>query len=168
MICGVRNRAVLAATLATAALAGVPQTAGSARTVQCGGPTPIDRSAPIGRARPLGNVLWLGVYPFTSGYTTKVLVMAQRRIGKISIRGWNCANGARLRFWYRDGGPPTVGPSPAATIRKTGTLRTSFGPWDAATARGGYFMFWRPGLWKIVAYRGQRRVATATVVAAVG
>jgi hypothetical protein len=29
--------------------------------------------------------------------------------------------------------------------------------------RGGYFMFWRSDLWKIVAYQGGRRIGTAIV-----
>jgi hypothetical protein len=130
-------------------------------------PTPIDRSAPLGHATPLGNVLWLGVYPFQPGYPTKTIVMAQRSLKRpIVLRGWSCADGSPLRFWYREG-LPFGGHVPVtdAELRRTGNLRAAFGPWPKRAMTGGYLMFWRTGLWKIVAYERQRVVGTAVVEA---
>jgi hypothetical protein len=160
---GATPSAVLA--LGAAALVSLVNPA-SKDAMNCGPATASDASAPIGRAAPVGDVLWLGIYPFTSGYPTKVIVEAQRSIGRVSIRGWNCATAAPLRFWYRESGPPFQEvPVRAAVLRKTGDLQPTFGPWSAQAARGGYFMFWRGGRWKIVCYRRGRRIASAVVVA---
>jgi hypothetical protein len=133
---------------------------------RCGRVTPIDQSAPIGRATPIGHVLWLAVYPFAAGYPTKGIAMAQRRLSRpVVIRGWDCANGSRLRFWYRDPLPFSRVPVSAARLRHTGTLSASFGPWQPRAMRGGYLMFWHGGAWKLTAYSGGRAVGTAVVLA---
>jgi hypothetical protein len=120
----------------------------------------------LGRATPLGNVLWLGVYPFRSGYPTKTVVKAQRAIKKaIVVRGWSCADGSSLRFWYREGLPFRDPPATEAELRRTGSLRATFGPWPKGATRGGYLMFWRTGLWKVVAYDNGRVVGRAVVEA---
>lgn len=151
--------AVIAMVLASGAAASGPSS-----RVGCGRATPVDPSAPIGRAVPLGHVLWLGVYPFEAGYPTKTIVMAQRRIRRsVAIRGWNCRNGAPLRFWYHEGLPFARVPVTPADVRATGSLRASFGPWPAGAMRGGYLMFWRSGLWEVAAYQGGREIETAIV-----
>ena len=130
----------------------------------CGPPTAVDRSAPLGRAVPLANTLWLSIYPFTAGYPTKTIVTAQRSFsGRIVLRGWSCDDGRRLRFWYRDRLPFDQVPVSALALRTTGGLAAAFGPRSKRTMRGGYFMFWRTGRWKIVAYRNGRRIGTVIV-----
>jgi hypothetical protein len=133
---------------------------------RCGRVTPIDQSAPIGRATPLGHVLWLAVYPFAAGHPTKAIAMAQRRLRKpVVIRGWDCANGSRLRFWYRNGLPFSGVPVSSARLRRTGTFSASFGPWQPRASRGGYLMYWHGGAWKLGAYSGGRAIGTAVVLA---
>jgi hypothetical protein len=140
---------------------------GSSGGINCGSVTPVDPSAPLGRAVPVGHVFWLAVYPFTVGRPTKTIVMAQRRIPRpVVIRGWSCASGGSLRFWYRDGLPFVRLPTTVAKLRQTGSLRATFGPWRAGAMRGGYFMFWSSGLWKIVAYKDGRKIGTSIVRAA--
>jgi hypothetical protein len=142
------------------------RTSWSSVSSRCGRVTPIDHSAPIGRATPLGHVLWLAVYPFAVGYPTKAIAMAQRRLrGPIVIRGWDCANGNRLRFWYRNGLPFSRVPVSSARLRRAGTLSASFGPWQPRAMRGGYLMFWHGGAWKLAAYSGGRAIGTAVVLA---
>ena len=130
----------------------------------CGPPTAVDRSAPLGRAVPLANTLWLSVYPFAAGYPTKTIVTAQRSFsGLIMLRGWSCDDGRRLGFWYRDRLPFAQVPVSALALRTRGSVATTFGPWGKQTMRGGYFMFWRTGRWKIVAYRNGRRIGSVIV-----
>jgi hypothetical protein len=139
--------------------AGPPQS-----RIKCGPATRVDRSAPIGRAVPLGDVLWLGVYPYDPGYPTKVVVMARMRLEHpIAIQGWSCATGARLRFWYRESLPFANLPVRAEELRAKGSLRVTFGPWPRRASRGGYFMFWRAGSWKVVAYDGRRTIGSAVI-----
>jgi hypothetical protein len=157
-----------AVALVVAAVLGSGATANGLRVAtSCGSATPVDPSAPLGRAVPLGDVFWFGIYPFKPGYPTKAIVMAQRPIDRpVVIRGWNCASGRSLRFWYRDEPPLIRVPTTIAKLRRTGTLRASFGPWPTGAMRGGYFMFWRSGPWKIVAYQAGRRIGSAIVQAA--
>jgi hypothetical protein len=132
----------------------------AALLLACGPRTPVDTAAPIGRAVPLAGKLWLGLYPYQSGYPTKVVVMAQRKIRvAVVLRGWNCATGKPLRFWYRERNPGA--PLSTDALRRRGQLQVTFGPWEARAMRGGYFMFWRAGPWKIVAYQRGRPVGTA-------
>ena len=159
---------LLAALLASAAvIVSGSESSWSSSGVSCGRATPIDHSAPLGRAIPVSNLLWLGVYPYDAGYPTKTVVMAQRRIrGRIVLRGWNCASGSKLRFWYREGLPFKHVPATSAALRRTGTLNATFGPWARKAMTGGYLMFWRTGLWRIVAYQGDRPIGAAIVQAA--
>jgi len=115
------------------------------------------------------HVVWLAVYPFASGSPTKTIVMAQSRLARpVVLRGWNCASGSPLRFWYREGLPFTHLPVTPAELRRTGSLSPTFGPWPVRGMRGGYFMFWTTGLWKIVAYRDGRAIGAAVVRVASG
>jgi hypothetical protein len=130
--------------------------------IPCGRPTPIDAAAPVGRAIPIAHRLWLGVYPFQQGHPTKVVAVAQRKFRiAVVLRGWNCATGKPLRFWYGEGNPGA--PLSTNALRTSGDLRVTFGPWEARAMRGGYFMFWRTDLWKIVAYQAGRPVGTAII-----
>jgi hypothetical protein len=135
-------------------------------TPTCGPATPVDPTAPLARAVPLGRALWLSVYPFQSGYPTKTIVKARHPLRRrITIRGWNCALGSSLRFWYRNGSLPFGHlPVTASKLRRTGTLSVTFRP--GMSVRMGYFMFWRTGLWRIAAYRNGLKIATAIVRAA--
>ena len=90
--------------------------------------------------------------------------MAQRPLAaRIVLRGWDCATGRRLRFWYREGEPFQSLPASATAMRRQGSLSATFGPWPAHAMTGGYLMFWRVGLWKIVAYERGAPVGTAIV-----
>jgi hypothetical protein len=150
-------------------LGAVTGSSASSIGITCGAPTKIDRAAPLGRAASLDDTLWLAVYPFSSGYPTKMIVMAQHRLpARIALRGWSCADGGPLRFWYRDRLPFGNVPVSSAALRRKGGLTAGFGPWPTHAMRGGYVMFWRSGLWKIVAYRGGRSIGTAIVRAAPG
>jgi hypothetical protein len=156
---------VAAAAIAAALLAGAADNAKSTLSNRCGGATPIDTSAPLGHATPFGAVLWITVYPFQPGYPTKAVVMSQRAINEpITLRAWNCTSQRPLRFWYLGGLPFRHVPVTATALRRTGTLRATFGPpFPARGTRGGYLMFWRTGVWRIAAYQGGQRIATAVV-----
>lgn len=156
---------VAAAAVAAALLAGAADNAKSTLSNRCGGATPIDTSAPLGHATPLGAVLWISVYPYQPGYPTKAVVMAKRAINEpITLRAWNCTSDRPLRFWYLGGLPFRHVPVTATALRRTGTLRATFGPpFPARGMRGGYLMFWRTGVWKIAAYRSGQRIAKAVV-----
>jgi hypothetical protein len=156
---------IVAAACAAAFAAGA--TASPVDESRCASATPIDPSAPLGRAVPLGDVLWLAVYPYAPGHPTKAIVWARRPLAaRVVLRGWDCATGRRLRFWYREGQPFQRLPASAAAMRRRGSLSATFGPWPAQAMTGGYLMFWRAGLWKIVAYEGGAPVGTVTVRAA--
>jgi hypothetical protein len=141
---------LIAAMIASAG-ALVPSTGTFTPGLACGTAAAVDTSAPLGHAVALGDVLWLAIYPYSQGYPTKVIVMARRRLrSAVEIRGWQCSTGRRLRFSYREN--PTI---------QTPVAR--FGPWPADGMRGGYFNFWAPGKWKIVA-RVKGRVVASTVI----
>src|SRR5712692_7375447 len=152
-----------------AMLAGGAGASASTSAISCARATPVDQSAPLGHAVPVRRVLWLAVYPYTSGSPTKTIVMAQARLTRpVTLRGWNCASGSPLRFWYREGLPFSHLPVTAAQLHRTGSLSPRFGPWPARGMRGGYLMFWTTGLWKIVAYQDGRAIGTAIFRAASG
>jgi hypothetical protein len=154
---------VLLATASAVLLAGAAAPSASVFG-RCGSATAVDRTAPLGRAIPVRGVLWLAVYPFDPGYPTKAVVVAQRPIrDRVVLRGWDCASGSRLRFWYRDGLPFTDLPVPAASLRATGSLSAAFGPWPARGMHGGYLMFWHSGGWKITVYEHGRLIGSAIV-----
>ena len=160
-------RVILVFALAAAVMACAAAAEPKAGT-RCRAATPVDPSAPLGRAVPLGHLLWLAVYPFQSGYPTKTIVRAQHHplTRRITIRGWRCGVGSRLRFWYRDGSPPFAHlPVTTAGLQRTGTLSLSFPRGEFV--RTGYFMFWQTGRWKIAAYRDGQKIATAIVQASV-
>jgi hypothetical protein len=157
-------RALLALPVLFVVLGGVAASSAANVGAACGRATPIDRSAPLGRAVPLARTLWLAVYPFSAGYPTKTIVMAQHSFsGRIVLLGRSCDDGRRLRFWYRDHLPFAQVPVSPGALRRTGSFTAAFGPWPKQTMRGGYFMFWRSGLWRIVGYRNGRPIGTAIV-----
>jgi hypothetical protein len=159
-------RLIVVVPLATAAFACTAAVAEPQARIACRQATPVDPSAPLGRAVPLGRVVWLSVYPFRPGYPTKTIIRARHRLGaQLTIRGWSCATGSSLRFWYRNGSLPfTQLPVSSAELRRSGTLSPTFA--RGTFVRMGYFMFWRSGLWKIAAYRNGHQLASAIVRAA--
>src|SRR5436305_1639670 len=138
------------ALVASLVMFGVPGTSVARSSgIACGtSAAPVDRPVPyLTAALPLGDVFWLGIYPFRSGYPTKVLVVPQQRAmtQRVVVRGRQCTTGKRLRFWYRERGEPFVRlPVSAVKLRTTGTLSATFGPWVAGgtPAAGGFFDFW--------------------------
>ena len=160
-------RALPALAVLPVVLGGVTAATASRAGIACGRATPVDQSAPVGRAVPLANMLWLAVYPFDAGYPTKTILTAQRSLpGRIVLRGWSCDEGHRLRFWYRDRLPFERVPVSPTALRNRGSITTAVGQWPKQAMHGGYFMFWRSGLWKIVAYRDGRAIGKAIVVSA--
>ncbi len=122
-------------------LAGGAGASASTSAISCARATPVDQSAPLGHAVPVRCVLWLAVYPYTSGSPTKTIVMARGRLARpVTLRGWNCSSASPLRFWYREGLPFSQLPVTAAQLRRTGSLSPRFGPWPARGMRGGYLI----------------------------
>jgi hypothetical protein len=115
----------------------------------------------------MGNLLWVGVYPYQPGYPTKTIVVAQRAIeGRVTLRGWDCASGNRLRFWYREGSPFLHLPVTAAALRRTGSLTATWtSPWRKKAMTGLYLMFWHEGLWKLTVYHRRHKLGSAIVQA---
>lgn len=157
-------RAAVATVVAAAVVLFATTAEAQREQIPCGSTAPVDTTAPIHHAVRVGDAIWFAVYPFTRGYPTKAIVIAQRPLtAPIVLRGWNCATGQTLRFWYRETLPLLRLPAPPLKLRRTGTLSASFGPWPAQAMRGGYVMFWRSGLWKVTASENGRNTGAVFV-----
>lgn len=155
--------AMVALLLASCAWPGAPA------AVACGGPTPLVPD-PLGEQ---GNGVLLGplffrdwapdetraVIPtFTPGYPTKVLILGRgSSAAPVTLEGWRCATGQRLRFWY-DGGVLPAPPLSAAAFASLGD------PAPVLVANGaytGYMLFTASGRWKIAVSQNGKALGTA-------
>ena len=101
---------------------------------------------------------------FLSGYPTKVVVFRDRRrplAHALTLRGFDCATGKSLRFWYRDGVPFASVPVSQAQLETTGVLAQVFPA--ARPALHGYMLFTAAGRWKINVWQGRRRLGAVVV-----
>jgi hypothetical protein len=88
------------------------------------------------------------------------------RRAELTLRGYHCATGLPLRFWYRNEalrfspGFPTTD----AELRQNGDLGVRFPA--TKKLRGtyvGYMLFWAPGDWRFVLTAGRTTVASGVV-----
>ena len=87
---------------------------------------------------------------FQPGYPTKVAIHTS---GSVSLFGRRCADGLKLRFWYREGSPPLGNlPASSSTFASTGDLVAAFdqnsSPSESYT---GYILFPSAGDYTLMA-----------------
>ena len=159
---------------------------GSSGPAPCGPPSPL-RTVPTGtvgpgvRAGPIWFVAGRTIrlvprYP-EAVYPTKVLIQAPKPPlqADLTLRGFECASGIPLRFWYPTRGEPRyplaeLGPASSEELRQAGSVVAVLhrarhaqptkrnGP---LTDYRGYILFSQPGMWKVVVRRGTRVLGTA-------
>jgi hypothetical protein len=101
---------------------------------------------------------------FTAGYPTKVVLSRDRRRApraRLMLRGFDCATGMSLRFWYREGAPPGRLPASKRYFERVGTLAVVLP--RGVSHRGGYMLFTEAGRWKLALRQGTRRVGALVV-----
>ncbi len=156
------RRAGLAVVLLTLSTCTVPAARPPAPTaIACGSPSPVD---PQRHLAVVGPLLFAGgfgphaiVGDFEPGVATKVGITALRHLSvPVELRGWDCASGQPLRFWYKDGYPFALGSTvSAAQLATTGDLVAVLEPTDQ-NIYPGYMLFTHAGLWKVaVTQNGQ-------------
>jgi hypothetical protein len=168
--------------LLAALLAWVPEAKAGVRGIACGVPTPLSAIplAGAGEAVRAGPLWFDGIRPHATltGYpdaigATKVVIFAPKRpTTTFTVRGFECATGRSLRFWYPrpDGGAPL--PTPTATsdvLRRSGTptaVLYRFGQGDfrdypPGLDYHGYILFAAPGKWKVIVRSSQHILGSA-------
>jgi hypothetical protein len=144
-------------------------------SIGCGAVRPITASrlpGAMGDGIALGP-LQLGVYSFRTGYPTKVLIGAVRRLQRpLTIRGRRCSDGRRLRFFYGSGQLEFRGPGPPYAIsaleragQPSAHLKGLIGLHDFFT---GYFLFPAAGKYKVRLYAGSSLLDSAVIDTAEG
>lgn len=165
----------------------VATASGTRDAVRCGPLSALGR-APTGIVGPgihAGPIWFVGLenrirlvpdYP-DAIYPRKVLIQAPKPPLKtdLTLRGFKCASGAPLRFWYPTAGEPRYplvdGQSASSEVlRQSGTLvavlhRTRHAqrtkPNGPLTDYRGYILFPESGKWKVVVRSGARVVGAA-------
>jgi hypothetical protein len=144
----------------------------------CGRPTPLeptpvpDETAPGAHVGPLwfvfggtADTAQSKIYPDNQGLLspTKVPIVIRERLPRpVTLRGWRCADGTPLRFWYRRQGDVPLPRNPASPgeLERAGDLVATLS--GEPTIPGipgyhGYLLFSATGKWVVsVALRGQR------------
>jgi hypothetical protein len=153
--------------IAASAMLWLALTACESSAVQGGTPTPAPVGCPAPApvvAAPAGTGLadgvamadlfltasWRSGADFQPGYPTKVAIHAR---GSTSLSGRRCADGLKLRFWYREGSPP-LGKLPASssTLASTGDLVAVFDPNSSPSeSYTGYILFPSAGDYALMA-----------------
>jgi hypothetical protein len=163
-------------------LAWVPEGKTGVRRIDCGAPTPVSEVPLVGageavRAGPLwfdgiGPNATLDGYPDAIHATKMVIYAPKRPTSTFTVRGFECATGRSLRFWYPrpDHGSPLPTPTAASDVlRRSGTLTAvlyRFGQGDfrnypPGLDYHGYILFAAPGTWKVTVRSGSRILGSA-------
>lgn len=89
---------------------------------------------------------------------TIVAISARRPLAApVTLEGWDCASGQRLRFWYgHPDNPFSSLPVSAAQLARTGDLVATLRP-SRRTGYPGYMLFTHPGRWKVAVFQGNRQ-----------
>ncbi len=132
---------------------------------RCGPPSPIDPRFHVAVAGPL--VFYGGldtthaiVGDFAPGIPAKVGISALHPITTpLTLEGWDCASGKRLRFWYHPGSPFDSVPVTAAQLAAAGDL-TAVLPPDDRGFYPGYILFTHPGNWKVEVRQGDQMLGS--------
>ncbi len=147
----------------------------SPEPVACGEPTALVAYPGLPRSRGalVGPLLFetviLGedraaINSFLPGHPTKVVMQRVRAVNTpLTLEGWECSSGQRLRFWYRECCPFPSSSLPVTEeqLASTGDLVATLPPGESSTpdrgyAYGGYMLFTKPGKWKVsVSQSGQ-------------
>jgi hypothetical protein len=150
--------------------------------VPCAAPTPLS-SVPLAGANKSvrAGPLWfdgIRVGATLDGYpdaipATKVVIYAPRRpADTFTVRGFECATGRSLRFWYPspEGGYPLPAPTASSDVlRRSGTVTAVLHRFGQGDFRGyppgldyhGYMLVAAPGKWKITVRSGKRILGSA-------
>ena len=130
----------------------------------CAVSSPVDPQLHVPAAGPLLFYAHAGpethaiVGDFQAGLPTKVAISARQPLTTpVTLEGWDCTSGQRLRFWY--GHPDNPFPSlpvSAAQLVPTGDLVATLQP-SGRTGYPGYMLFTHPGRWKVDVFQGQQR-----------
>ncbi len=151
---------VAVALLLLPACAQRPRGVQAASPIDCPSPSPVD---PTVREPVAGPLIFYGyngatthaiIGDFAPGVPTKVgLGVTHTLTAPVTLEGWECATGNRLRFWYKECCPFTTTPVTPTQLAATGDLVAVLQA-DAAQGYPGYMLFTRPGLWKVSVSQG--------------
>lgn len=105
---------------------------------------------------------------FMAGLPYKVGVSREISPETVRVRGWNCSDGKRLRFAYREVsrypyGEGTGRRYSTSELQRTGDLVAEFPPYEPPHGEdkmgyAGYMLFWEVGKWKLEARVGEEVV----------
>jgi len=150
-----------------------------ADTLGCGAPTALEtfsgaNSEYHGHHLLHIGLLWLSnvdeshseavIADFKPGIPTKApIYFAGPITTPVTLRGWACADGTALHFWYKPGSPTPVGQTvSAATLRQAGEASVDFMP-SSSNDSTGYILFWAPGKYRLAINNGGDQLAAAVV-----
>ncbi len=104
---------------------------------------------------------------YSRGYPAKFPIeLAARLRARITLRGWSCATGERLRFCYLPGcqhpipGLGTGRRYSAAELKAMGDQQALLRPAPPGDSYVGDLLFWQPGLYRVRGYQGGRLIGT--------
>lgn len=136
--------------------------------IACGGPTPLvpDPLGEQGNGVLLGPLFFRDWGPeetravdtrFMPGYPTKVLILGRgSSAAPVTLEGWRCVTGQRLRFQYAGGVPdPPLSAAEFASFGDPAPVLASNGTYT------GYMLFTASGKWKIVVSQNGKVLGTA-------
>jgi hypothetical protein len=142
--------------------------AGGSAAIACGGPTSLvpDPLGEPGNGVHLGPLFFRDWGPdetravdtrFSPGYPTKVLILGRGSLAApVTLEGWRCATGQRLRFWYAGGFPdPPLSAAEFASLGDPAPVLASNGTYT------GYMLFTASGTWKIAVSQNGKVLGTA-------
>ena len=164
---------VLGGLLPAVAAAGWSETGRS--KAACGSPSPVANFGAVGRGAALGPLVLrfndaqdgLARRLYAPGFPTRVVIRGRTPLkSDLTLRGYQCASGQRLRFWYRAEPLEFANGFPATDeeLQQKGDLSLRF----PATKKiggtySGYMLFWAPGKWRLVVSAGGTTVASVVV-----
>ncbi|MDQ5821256.1 MAG: hypothetical protein M3540_07450 [Actinomycetota bacterium] len=162
----------LATLLPGAALAHRSSTAPEA--ARCGAPSPVASYTKIGRGAALGPLVLRfddgasrAEQLYEAGFPTRVVIRGRAvRADPLILRGYQCATGLPLRFWYRDAPLtfPLGFPTTDEALRAKGDFAVRFpATKEIGGAHVGYMLFWDTGNWRFVLSAGRTTVASVVV-----
>jgi len=146
-----------------------PAASVAAGPIDCGDPTPVvlDETPSHTPWAVTGSFRFAtyGMPIFRPGFPTKVPIDVNKPLETpVDVRGWRCADGHPLRFWYR-GGVPFHSVPDVRAMETAGDLVATLKPvryidsWMGIGA--GYMLFTTPGKWKVSVFQGDQLLASA-------
>jgi hypothetical protein len=105
------------------------------------------------------------VIDFRRGLPTPLRVTMPRSVSQlVSLYGASCSSRQALHFWFGEGFPFGSLPLPDAKLAAAGAPQVDFAYGPPPNGKfQGYVLFWKPGLYTLIAKSGGTTLGTATV-----